>query len=366
MGSHEIFATRSKSSMTGFWKHFLIFAVGITIIKFRRRLLGHQPKNELARKDPEVHQLINGENFHVAELQNVTLLQTPDIDVCNHKNVFLVTSHPKHFQLRSKIRKTIRGRDGVIFLAGQKDEKTSRKLESENRKNGDILQGTMPDSYKHLAHQIILGFLWIEKNCPAMKKPKFITKLDDDTEFDYEQLESALGKIDLSDHVIACPSVARGQKILRDPDAPIAGKYSPSPECQGTMYPDFCFGYLYTMSQKTSLLLADVARYVPSSSIGLEDYYLTGYLREEYPDIKLMSMAPVGGTFLWENFLTFCPVLSFLRVVFNPILLRSGSPELQYVNNPKFVFCVFQEYVNYFYLKPLDMFQESWKIYCSR
>ena len=27
-----------------------------------------------------------------------------------------------------------------------------------------------------------------------MKKPKFITKLDDDTEFDYEQLESALGK----------------------------------------------------------------------------------------------------------------------------------------------------------------------------
>ena len=42
------------------------------------------------------------------------------------------------------------------------------------------------------------------------------------------------------------------------------------------MYPDFCFGYLYTMSQKTSLLLADVARYVPSSSIGLEDYYLTG------------------------------------------------------------------------------------------
>ena len=44
----------------------------------------------------------------------------------------------------------------------------------------------------------------------------------------------------------------------------------------GTVYPDFCYGYLYTLSQKTSLLLADVARSVPSSSIGLEDYYLTG------------------------------------------------------------------------------------------
>ena len=53
------------------------------------------------------------------------------------------------------------------------------------------------------------------------------------------------------------------------------------------MYPDFCFGYLYTMSQKTSLLLADVARYVPSSSIGLEDYYLTGVTmdRLEWKDI---------------------------------------------------------------------------------
>ena len=48
-------------------------------------------------------------------------------------------------------------------MTGQRDEFTSMMLKNENLKNGDILQGTLIDSYKNLAYKTILGYLWIER-----------------------------------------------------------------------------------------------------------------------------------------------------------------------------------------------------------
>merc|ERR1712126_169063 len=187
------------------------------------------------RPTHDINVLVNeGDQYHVAELSNVSLLQTPDINVCSNKNVFLVTSAPNNVQLRNQIRKDLKARSGVIFLIGQRDEQISRMLKAENSKNGDILQGTIEDSYRTLAHKIILGFLWIEKNCPVDKRPKFMTKIDDDTELLHEELESALKNIDAEDFVIACPSVQRGIRIWRDSEAPIMGKWTPPDDTRGT------------------------------------------------------------------------------------------------------------------------------------
>ena len=93
--------------------------------------------------------------------------------------------------------------------------------------------------------------------------------------------------------------------------------------------------------------------------------FFLGFVASTHPKIKLQSMSPLGGSFLWENFFGCCPVLSFLRFVFNPILTGGGSAEIQYVNNPKFVFCVMLEHINYLFLKPINLFQKSWNV-CTR
>ena len=67
------------------------------------------------------------------------------------------------FTPSEKVRLNLKPRSGVVFLIGQRDESISKMLEAENLKNGDILQGTITDSYKTIANKIILGILWIEK-----------------------------------------------------------------------------------------------------------------------------------------------------------------------------------------------------------
>ena len=44
-------------------------------------------------------------------------------------------------------------------MIGQRDESISKMLEAENLKNGDILQGTITDSYKTIANKTILGIM---------------------------------------------------------------------------------------------------------------------------------------------------------------------------------------------------------------
>ena len=71
------------------------------------------------------------------------------------------------------------------------------------------------------------------RNCPTDVRPKFLTKIDDDTELLHEELETALDNLDPEDFVIACPSVQRGIRIWRDSEAPIMGKWTPLDDCRG-------------------------------------------------------------------------------------------------------------------------------------
>ena len=45
----------------------------------------------------------------------------------------------------------------------------------------------------------------------------------------------------------------------------------------GPKYPDFCSGQLYSLSRKTSFMLAEAAVDFPPHCRGLEDTYLTGF-----------------------------------------------------------------------------------------
>ena len=130
-------------------------------MSFQRDVQKQYQNSTMTHHDKEM--LVNGEHYKAAQLTNVTILQSPNKNVCFNKNVFLVVSSPENLKLRNKVRLNLKPRSGVVFLIGQRDESISKMLEAENLKNGDILQGTITDSYKTIANKIILGILWIEK-----------------------------------------------------------------------------------------------------------------------------------------------------------------------------------------------------------
>ena len=97
--------------------------------------------------------------------------------------------------------------------------------------------------------------------------------------------------------------------------------------------------------------------------------HISGFVASRFSEIKLLnSMSPIGGSYLRENLFSYCPALAFIRNVFNPIVRGGGggSTGLKYVNCPKFVICIFLEHLNYLILKPMNLFQESWRNLCTR
>ena len=96
----------------------------------------------------------------------------------------------------------------------------------------------------------------------------------------------------------------------------------------------------------------------------------------EHLNIQVKSLCPLlGGEWLWDGLLSQCFLFGALRHAFNPILTGSGSgvsvtgeedKNVQYVNSPKFVFCVAIELFNYHYLKPYGLFIEVLNHICSR
>lgn len=89
---------------------------------------------------------------------------------------------------------------------------------------------------------------------------------------------------------------------------------------------------------------------------------------EHIKDVKLKSLCPLFGEYLWDGYLNYCFLFGFLRYSFNPIILASGSKDtdLQYVNSPTFIICAALELLNYEYLKPAGLYVEYLNQICSR
>ena len=97
-------------------------------------------------------------------------------------------------------------------------------------------------------------------------------------------------------------------------------------------------------------------------------HYVSGLIAEQIPKIHHKSLAPLGGSTMWDGIFSFCPLFGFLRFAFNPMLLGSGEveSEVSYSNSPSFFLCISLEHLNYHYLLPAGLFIESLNYICSR
>ena len=113
---------------------------------------------------PDELSLVSGDQFHVMDRHNVSLLMSPDPDhVCHHDPVVIVTSAPANSKLRDEVREQFRGKAPVIFLLGATTEKLQHGLREEHLKFNDIIQIDVVDSYTNLPYKTIYSFIWINR-----------------------------------------------------------------------------------------------------------------------------------------------------------------------------------------------------------
>ena len=65
----------------------------------------------------------------------------------------------------------------AFFLGRPEDGKKQEKLQEENKKSGDIVQGDFLDTYRNLSYKAIMANLWVSEFCD---QAEFVVKTDDD------------------------------------------------------------------------------------------------------------------------------------------------------------------------------------------
>ena len=100
----------------------------------------------------------------------------------------------------------------------------------------------------------------------------------------------------------------------------------------------------------------------------LDDTYVTGRLVEKSQRIKLRSLNPLLGQQVWDEYLSLCPILGFIRYAFNPVVESAGSASCQmtYVNSFRFFLCVLVDFLNYEYLFLYGLNFHTLDNFCSR
>ena len=251
-------------------------------------------------------------------------------------------------------------------------------------------------------YKIMLGMLWTVRNC----RTKSIVKIDDNSFVDLARLSKTLDQEDLTQSIV-CPSVMRGVRIWRHPEAPLLGKWAVNKSVwPAATYVDHCNGWLWATSPIVAEKLASVAtilpKAVPRDGSILDDTLITGFLRSHLPGVQVTffwtkRLISIGaGCFefgikwhffllafqvksldtgfrgwIWDKLLSHCSLLGFLKNVFlNDFVLEKSvgrdNNRLSYVNSPRFAGCVFLEEFVFNYLKP--MIGVSWDVskWCHR
>ncbi|KAF2896827.1 hypothetical protein ILUMI_09349 [Ignelater luminosus] len=118
-----------------------------------------------------------------SKLMNLNDFQFDILNECTSNPLLLVLVHtsPKNFERRKSIRQTWgkhRTNLKIVFILGTvQNSKQQKKLEEENKKHRDFVQGRFLDAYKNMTYKHVMAFKYAIYHCP---QAKYILKTDDD------------------------------------------------------------------------------------------------------------------------------------------------------------------------------------------
>jgi len=310
--------------------------------------------------------LVNFRDIFNEENQTLTVIDQEDVRFrlsplpgCNAaSSVVVVLSTYNKTKQRENFRASIKRLTDtrVIFLVGElasshhKDQADhlQDQLAGEHMLHQDILQISLPDTYKTTMYKILASYVWINRYCPDTK---FIMKTDDNTIVDFKKVLLILQAKYPKDipAMIECSCPIRNWQISRHNHAnTFLGKWSHrGNEHQANQlenYPDFCNGWFYITTPEVGLGLAIAAAHDKNTRRLLEDTYITGVLRESLPWVKLSALetGPAGEL---VNIASHFPLLAGIKNIFlnNVVLEKKGSDTISYINSPRFLICTMLE-----------------------
>jgi len=300
----------------------------------------------------------DSDTFSVLDRTNVSFLMRPRIACKQVKIVLMALTAPKNVEKRERLRRQFGEKEGVyiLFLLGKTSSSAlQEKLQTENMVHGDMVQISVMDHYKALSYKTLTGFIWANRFCGSAK---YIVKVDDDVSVDLDNLMFLLEKKygEDSPHggtvpdIVECPSVMKNMRPWRQNHTEsIMSKWSISKEdMERRVFPDFCPGWLYVITPRVGLALAEVG--VQNSrelmtKARLDDIFVTGFLRERLPWARLQQLHDGTMGKAWNGFFSHCPFLGITKNIFyNDVVLDKGSGSVSYIKGQKFYWCAFLEF----------------------
>jgi len=342
------------------FQRFLALFILIKLLMGLQNVLYPKPEPPLAPLTKDMSAIYDSatQTFRLIG-RNATFLQEPT-ESCHQQDklILSVLSAPANVIKRNQLRDRFGHVKNVslLFLVGKTtSSEVQQRLGEENKDHGDMLQGSVLDSYHTLAYKTLMGFIWINKNCPHVS---FVAKMDDDVTLDLERMMEVLeakygGNTEFEGSpppVIECPSVMKNMRPWRHNHTnTIMGKWSVThSEMSRRVFPDFCPGWLYVTTPRVGLHLAEVANMATDivNVARLDDIYVTGFLRERLEGITLQQLHSKGWNGLsWNSVFSHCPFLGITKNIFyNDIVLDKGSGRVTYIKGQKFYWCAFLEF----------------------
>lgn len=174
----------------------------------------------------------------------------------------------------------------VRFIVGKPPTAIGQvRLNNENIRFGDILEGNFTDSFASLTLKSHIAMEWMVTRC---KTAKYVLKADDDMFVNiFKVAESILPELKPDQNVIACHVHNEGTSpIIRDKNSKwyIPDHIFPN----RTHLPQFCSGYFVVT---TSKLLSELYRISKGAElIYVDDVYLFGHILNKAQDVHFINI----------------------------------------------------------------------------
>ena len=205
--------------------------------------------------------------------------------------MIIILSAPGNFQRRNFIRETWGnssfyisfGKVKVMFLLGRTlDRNIQNEITDEFKRNGDILQGEIIDSYHNLTHKTVMGYKWLTERC---RNVKYVIKADDDIVLDvFLVFQNIVPNMTVDQYHVHCFRY-KGAHVFRTKDSKF---YVEPNQFRGATYLPYCFGpYVLILNDIVPSLYKSASI---SPFFWIDDVFSYGIVMSSIPSLKFKEM----------------------------------------------------------------------------